>query len=1083
MNVKPAIGYHLIVFLLCLNACNQDEQQTPLLSLKTDTGIDFNNVLIYTDSINPYTYRNFYNGSGIAIGDLDNDGLDDVFFTGNQVDNVVYKNLGDFKFADVTDGSGLASEESWSTGVSMVDINGDHLLDIYVCKAGPPGGSNRKNQLFINQGDFIFKDEASLYGLDVIGLSIQASFFDYDLDGDLDCYLLNNSLKSVGGYDLKTGQRNLPSENGNKFFENVNGKFVDRTIEKGIYSSDIGFGLGVMVVDVNNDSYPDIYVGNDFFEKDYLYINQNGKGFKEEGEEYFSSFPLGSMGVDAADLNNDLHADIFVAEMLPATLERQKTKAIFDTWEKYQNTAKQGYHYQMPRNMLYLNQYPNDFVELGRMYDCYATEWSWAPLIFDIDNDGYKDLFISNGVGRDLLDRDYLAYMADNTKVAKLIREDKKALSKLIDLMPESKVQNAIFRNKAMHEFENVSNLWSNMPVSVSNASAYSDLDNDGDLDLIVANINDNAFVLENTLSANNWIGFNLNSDGLNTKAIGAKIIAYANDQKFMVQNIPQRGFQSSVSTNLNLGLGDLTKIDSVIIYWPEGRITKMLDLKINQYNTIRGAETNKKMIATKSTSIKEQLLVEMIDTVKVMKSTTIPNDFNKDPLTIHMMAQAGPSFAVAQLDSDSDFELVLGGGKDIASSIYGLELSKQSTAFLEKKKYGEVVGTYVFDSDSDGDMDIYLAQGSRLFSQYSSELDDILLINHGDGSFEESSTGLAFPKPTITSSVSFGDVDKNGFIDIFVTEAIAKNIYGLSGNGYLFLNQGNNKYELVNSELLDEIGMMRTSALADLDGDGSLEIMTAGEWMGIEIFRYLNGKVVNVSDEFNLSTTNGIWNVIELVDLDKDGDLDIIAGNAGVNGAYKKDMTLAIFDFDRNGKPEQIVSREVKGKYYPIHDLDELSKQVPGVRKKYSDYKSYATSSMNQVFGDNDSNDLGLDLLKSSVFINEKGSFIQQGLPLEIQYSSVHAISTMDVNFDGAVDIILGGNHYNYKPQFGRDDASSGWIVLGQIHDGHYEFGNVINLGIEGEIRTIESLSDSTAMIGILDKDIYTYKIKMNNE
>lgn len=1083
MQTRTAIGYYLFSFLLLLSACGQDEIPIPLLSLKTDTGIDFNNVLTYTDSINPYTYRNFYNGSGLAIGDLDNDGLDDIFFTGNQVDNAVYKNLGNLKFSDITDGSGLASEDSWSTGVSMVDINGDDLIDIYVCKAGPPGGSNRRNQLFINQGDFVFIDEAERYGLDVMGLSIQASFFDYDLDGDLDCYLLNNSLKSVGGYDLRTGQRDLPSDNGNKFFENINGKFVDRTNENGIYSSDIGFGLGVIILDINNDSYPDIYVGNDFFEKDYLYVNQAGRGFMEKGEEYFSSFPLGSMGVDAADLNNDLRPDIFVAEMLPATLERRKTKAIFDTWEKYQNTTKQGYYYQMPRNMLYLNQYPNDFVEIGRMYGCNATEWSWAPLIFDIDNDGYKDLFISNGIGRDLLDRDYLAYMADNKKVAKLIREDKKSLSKLIDLMPESKVQNAIFRNNEMQKFEDVSQEWSDMPVSVSNASAYSDLDNDGDLDLVVTNVNDKAFVLENTSSNNNWVGFIMEGKGPNTKAIGAEVIVCADDHRFMVQNNPQRGFQSSVSTSLNLGLGEVTTIDSVLIKWPTGATSSIRDLKINQYHIIDEANVGQQMTTLNPFSNNEKLVVEVVNSTEVDKRITISNDFNKDPLTMHMMPQFGPSFAVAQLDSDDELEIVLGGAKDVVSRIKGMQISNQSMALLEKKKYGSVEGTYVFDSDNDGDMDIYLAQGSRSFSQYSSELDDIVLINMGEGNFVEGGTGLDFPKPTITSSVSFGDIDKNGFVDIFVTESLANNIYGLPGSGYLFLNQGENRYELLDSEILKNIGMMRTSAIVDLDGGGNLEIITAGEWMGIEVFKYAEDKLVNATDEFNLGTSNGIWNVIKLVDVDSDGDLDILAGNAGANGAYKENMTLAVSDFDGNGKPEQIVSQDVEGVDYPILDLDELTKQFPAARKKYSDYKSYAGSSMAQVFGDKISKSAGLDILETSVFINQNGVFEYMQLPSEVQYSSVHAIATMDVNTDGILDIIIGGNHYKYKPQVGRDDASSGWVILGQLHDGHYGYSEVINLGIKGEIRTIQPLSDTTAMIGRVGEDIYTYKIKMNNE
>lgn len=1082
MRSDTVVGLLVITVLSFLFACNEDEVSSPILKLRTDTGIVFNNVLTYTDSINPYTYRNFYNGSGLAIGDLDNDGLDDIFFTGNQVDNALYKNLGDLTFEDATNSSGLASEDSWSTGASMVDINGDNLLDIYVCKAGPPGGVNRKNQLFINQGNLVFKDEAAKYGLDILGLSIHASFFDYDQDGDLDCYLLNNSLKSVGGYDLRAGQRDIPSSNGNKLFENIGGKYVDKTTELGIYSSDIGFGLGIMILDINNDSYPDIYVANDFFEKDYLYINQNGKGFKEQGEEYFSSFPLGSMGVDAADLNNDLKPDIFVAEMLPATLERRKTKAVFDTWEKYQNSYKKGYYHQMPRNMMYLNQYPDDFAEVGRMYDCDATEWSWAPLIFDIDNDGYKDLFISNGIGRDLLDRDYLAYMADDTKVAKLIREDKTALAKLIDLMPESKVQNAIFRNDAMNNFENVSELWSDMPAGVSNASAYSDLDRDGDLDLVVANVNQTSFVLENTSStANSWIGFDLLGDGQNTSAIGAMIIVFAEGKKYMVQNVPHRGFQSSVSPSLILGLGKVDKLDSVIVKWPDGASSKLTDAKLEQYNIINKSildATNTQWNPGESKNLK--LSVEVIDSLVVDHTTTTLNDFNKDPLSIQMMSSSGPSFS---LINDSKGTIVLGGGKDIPTKILGEKISLSTKEMFEKKKYSAVVGTYTFDSDNDGDTDIYLAHGSRMFTPYSSELHDVLLVNQGEGNYKEIAKGLLFPKPVITSSVSFGDIDQNGFDDIFVTENLSDNIYGKPGDGFLFLNQGENSFELFETEVLSQIGLMNTATIADLDGDGKQEIIVAGEWMGIQVFQYDENKLFNVTKKFNLGSTIGMWNTLNVIDVDNDGDMDIVAGNVGLNSVYKKEMQLTVADFDGNGKPEQIISQLIDGKYFSVQDLDDLAKQLPAVRKKYPDYATYSKASFSETFGGKISKGSVLEVLETSIFINENGTYKRQKLPRKAQYSSVHALALMDLNEDGILDILAGGNHHNYKPQYGKDDASSGWLILGKVENGSYVFSEVFPLGIEGEIRTIEPLSDGTVMIGLIDKDIYTYKIKVNNE
>lgn len=1059
----------------------EDKISTPLLHLRKDTGIKFNNKLVYSDSINPYTYRNFYNGSGLAIGDLDNDGLEDIFFTGNQVDNVIYKNKGGLKFEDVTENSGLSCSNNWCTGTSMVDINGDNLLDIYVCKAGPSGGPNRQNQLFINQGNFKFVDQAAQYGLDIEGLSIHASFFDYDRDGDLDCYLLNNSLKSIGGYDLREGQRNTPSTNGNKLLENVGGKFIDKTTELGIYSSDIGFGLGVMIVDINGDHYPDIYVANDFFEKDYLYINQQGEKFIEQGEKYFPSFSLGSMGVNAADINNDLKPDIFVAEMLPSTLVRQKTKAIFDTWEKYQNTYKKGYYNQYPRNMLFMNGFPHKFEDRGRMYDCDATEWSWAPLIFDMDNDGFKDIFVSNGVGRDLLDRDYLAFMADDQEVARLIRQDDNALSELIDLMPKSKVQNAIFRNNFTQGFENVSASWTDMPASVSNASAYSDLDKDGDLDLVVANVNDEAFILENTLgNHNNWVGFELVGNEDNSHALGSSIIVYSGDQSFHVDNMPYRGFQSTVSSILNVGLGNNETVDSILINWPNGLSSLHTEVEINKYHQ-HSLEKSKARESKKFSNSNYTIALEIIDSITVSYTQSIQNDFNKDPLCISMLPKTGPVYSLANFDNDSTEDIFLGGDKDVSSRLI---LNKGASKEIQtKKRYSAVVGLYHHDFDNDGDEDIYIAHGSRMFSPYSTELDDLILINDGHGTFSVLEDGLRFPKPIITSKVAFGDLDDNGFIDFVLGERLANNVYGQAGSVFVYLNQGENSFKLVQSKSLSKLGMISDIEIGDIDKNGDLEIVIAGEWMGIKIFKFADGDIENTTDQFGLDHTNGMWNIIDLTDLDDDGDLDIIGGNAGLNGFYHTDHSLTVKDFDANGKPEQIVTDVLDKEYYPIHDLDDLSKQLPGIRKKYNDYASYAKANLNDIFGDIKLEQTGLDVTASTVFFFDQGVYVQRDLPEAAQISSIHAVATIDLNQDGVKDILIGGNHYNFKPQYGRDDASSGCLILGSIEEGDYVYKTTHTLGIEGEIRDFRPLTDSTIMIGLVDKDLYTYKISIDDK
>ena len=485
--MKLIVSFSGIIILLL--SCTQ--KYNTLFIIHENLGNQFENKLTYTQEFNPYTYRNFYNGAGVALGDINNDGLLDIYLTGNLVDNKLLLNKGNWKFEDITEKAGVACKGVWSTGVTFADVNGDGLLDIYVCKSGKPGGNNRHNELFINKGNLTFSEESKSYGLDVLGLTVHAAFFDADLDGDLDCYVLNNSLRSVGGYDLIKDQRYTPDPNreGNKFFENQNGIFIDVSTEKGILTSTIGFGLGITLSDFNNDRLPDLYISNDFFERDYLYLN-NKNSFEESLESQFQSISMGAMGADAADLNNDLKPDLFVTEMLPATLKRQKLKAKYDSWDKYNLMDKKGYFHQFPRNSLQRNIGNNQFLEISRYSGVAATEWSWASLLFDMNNDGLNDIFVANGIYKDLLDRDYLAYMANETQVQMLLNNRENAIEKLIDIMPSEAVPNNAFENLGEFKFENKTKEWGLAIPSFSNGNAYGDLDNDGDLDLIVNNVN-----------------------------------------------------------------------------------------------------------------------------------------------------------------------------------------------------------------------------------------------------------------------------------------------------------------------------------------------------------------------------------------------------------------------------------------------------------------------------------------------------------------------------------------------------------------------------------------------------------------
>ena len=546
----------ILLSIIFFTSCQTKDDFVFELKSFSDTNINFENTLTFDQKFNVYTYRNFYNGGGVSIGDINNDGLQDIYFTANQKPNQLYLNKGDFKFENISEKSGIVGARAWSTGVTMVDINGDGLLDIYVCNSGDVEGDNKQNELFINQGDLTFKEEASKYGLADPGYSTHASFFDYDKDGDLDVYLLNNSIKAVGNFDFVKDQRNTPTESGNKLLRNDNNNFVDVTEESNIYSSAIGFGLGITISDYNNDTWPDIFISNDFFERDYLYINNQDGTFKEDLTQQFGSISMGSMGADAADINNDSYTDIMVTEMLPRTIERQRTKTLFESWNKYDMAKNKGYHQQFSRNALHRNMGNNSFFEISRLSNVAASEWSWASLLFDADNDGLKDIFISNGIYKDLLDRDYLIYMGNEDKIRDMIKTDGEIMNKLVDLMPSQAVPNASFKNEGEFQFVEMTSQWGFDTPSFSNGSAYGDIDNDGDLDLVVNNVNMPAFIYENTIdtSSNKSITIGLKGADKNTFAIGAKVEIYYGGNKYgSLENFPSRGFQSSISYQLQL--------------------------------------------------------------------------------------------------------------------------------------------------------------------------------------------------------------------------------------------------------------------------------------------------------------------------------------------------------------------------------------------------------------------------------------------------------------------------------------------------------------------------------------------------
>ena len=1078
----------LILLPLYLVSCNNIDSRFEK-KLSDHTGISFQNTLSYTEDFNPYTYRNFFNGGGVALGDINNDGLIDIYFTGNIVDNALYLNKGNWKFDDITDFAGVSCKDNWSTGATFVDINQDGLLDLYVTKSGKPGGENRHNELFINNGDLTFKESSSEYGLDIEGLSVHAAFFDYDGDLDLDAYVLNNSIRSVGSYDLIEGQRNIPSQDGNQLLENRNNKFENVSSDKGIFSSNIGFGLGITLSDFNGDLWPDLFISNDFFEKDYLYLNNNGNGFSEESLTYFDALSMGSMGADAADMDNDLIPDLIVTEMLPETLSRQKNKQVYESYDKFTLAGSKGYHKQYPRNALQRNL-GNTFYEVGRQLGLSATEWSWAALLFDMDNDGYKDVYISNGIYKDLLDRDYLNYYANDEQISQILREGKEVITDLIDLMPSKAVTNSVFRNNGDFTFSDKRLGWGLNQPSFSNGSAYGDLDNDGDLDLVVNNVNSEAFIFENHSEVENhhFLSVILRDSGPNKFAIGAKAIAYLTDgNKIMIEQFPSRGFQSSVPYRLHFGLGKVNSLDSLEIYWPDRKRSVIRDIQIDQILEIDRDNLQSESVDPKPTFIIKKTEGQQLIDFKHDENYYV--DFDSERLLPHMFSNEGPCIANYDLNNDGIQDFYIGGAKGQTGQLFLSDTNgfKKVSKPFDLHKESEDVEAVFFDADNDGDQDLYVASGGKAYSTLSRTLNDRFYRNES-GKFIYDSSALNFSKFFSTGAIAIGDANNDALLDIFIGERFNVDTYGIPGSISLMINRGNGSFEATYPPEFQNIGMITDIEFTDLNSDEKGDLIVVGEWMPILAFLNNESSWESISESIGFEETNGMWQSIETSDLNGDGVPDLVLGNMGQNGLYKPNMKLYLNDYDQNGKLEAIYTYSIDNKDFPIHDRDELIKQLPDLKKKLLYYEDYANQSIKDIFNEtqiSSSQVLEIKETRSLLFMSDSPlSYSKKLLPEEIQYSSVHAINIFDINQDGLNDLILGGNQYLVKPQYGAFDASKGWILYGDDNS-KTKFDKLLPLNIYGEIRDftiVPSLKSSDSLLlvtGISNSKIITKYVK----
>jgi hypothetical protein len=1094
-----------IVAAVCgLTACSRESHSPPLFELLKPeaTGVTFANSLPEKPDFNPLNYLYYYNGGGVAAGDIDGDGLPDLYFTSNLGPNKLYHNKGNYQFEDITDKAGVADPDGWKTGVTMADVDGDGRLDIYVSGVDYLT-MHGHNVLYINNGNGTFTDRTREFGLEHVGYSTQALFFDYDGDGDLDMYLLDHSTHTQRALEAQAAQSAKGSpRTGDRLFRNDGNHFVDVTGAAGLHDGIDGYGLGVVASDFNDDGCPDIYVANDFQGNDYLYINNCNGTFTELIAKATGHTSRFSMGVDAADVNNDGRTDIVSLDMLPQREDILKTSAIAESFELFNRRIEAGYQPQYARNALQLNRGAGKFSEIGFLAGVAATDWSWSALFADLDNDGEKDLFITNGIVRRPNDMDYITYVGNEAVQASLHDVITEANLSLLKQMPQMPLAKYAFRNDGNLTFTNVAEAWGLAQPGFSNGAAYVDLNNSGSLDLVVSNINAPASIYRSharEINKNHYLTVQLRGTGANTDGIGARVEITQNNSTQVLEQMPTRGFLSSVDTRLHFGLGSSNAIDSLRIIWPDRRFQTLTNLEGDRILTLsqkdatqtygypgaraglartRGSGVPPASPRTASAAVPAPMFEDVTakSGVDFRHHEDTFYDYNREPLMPHLLSTEGPKLAVADVNGDGLDDFYVGGAKWQPGKLFIQQASgtfRASTqASIAADSLSEDIGAGFFDANGDGHPDLFVVSGGNEFWGEADALRPRLYLNDGHGNFTRarSAVGDIFENG---SCVAVGDFNGDGRPDIFVGSRVVSKSYGLIPRSHLLENDGNGGFIDVTLEKapeLSEAGMVSSATWIDYDHDRKMDLVVVGEWMPVRVFHQENGKLVDRTKQAGFSGTNGWWNSVEAVDLRGNGRQDLVLGNLGLNSylhaSLKEPTRLYVNDFSHTGggNLEQILTSYNDGVSYPIAGRDELVKKIPSLRGKYPSYKDFGASRIEDIFSAADLRSAQVreaDTFASAVALNNgNGTFTLQPLPVEAQFAPIYASLAGDFDGDGKTDLLVGGNLYGVIPILGRYDASYGLMLRG---DGKGGFTAVdmekSGIAIDGQVRDMKLL------------------------